>query len=137
MIESRKREHSRKPDEQYDLIESCSPAPFLELFSRYTREGWTGWGEEAGPETSPRGKVHRGYQGGELRVPYIDAHVRLPDEVANHVAASLRERYESGASVRKLSEETGYSITRVRSLLTLSGATIRSRGRPASQGQVG
>ena len=34
-IESRKREHSRKPDEQYRLIESSSPAPYFELFTRY------------------------------------------------------------------------------------------------------
>src|SRR5271170_856240 len=34
MIQTRKREHSRKPDEQYELIESCSPGPFLELFGR-------------------------------------------------------------------------------------------------------
>jgi N6-adenosine-specific RNA methylase IME4 len=33
-IETRKREHSRKPDEQYALIEACSPGPFLELFAR-------------------------------------------------------------------------------------------------------
>jgi N6-adenosine-specific RNA methylase IME4 len=46
-IESRKREHSRKPDEQYELIESCSKGPFLELFARGTRQGWTYWGDEA------------------------------------------------------------------------------------------
>lgn len=39
MIESQKREHSRKPDEQYDLVESCSPGPYLELFARYPRDG--------------------------------------------------------------------------------------------------
>src|SRR5437879_7113362 len=37
MLETRKREHSRKPDEIYDIIESCSPGPFLELFARYSR----------------------------------------------------------------------------------------------------
>ena len=37
MIETRKREHSRKPDEQYDLIESCSPGAYLELFARHAR----------------------------------------------------------------------------------------------------
>jgi len=46
-IESRKREHSRKPDEQYPVIESCSPGPYLELFGRGTRPGWTTWGNEA------------------------------------------------------------------------------------------
>src|SRR6185436_1386405 len=47
MIESRKREHSRKPDEQYDLIEACSPGPYLELFSRHVRKNWSVWGDES------------------------------------------------------------------------------------------
>lgn len=46
-ISSRKREHSRKPDEQYPLIESCSPGPYLELFSRGVRKGWEVWGNQA------------------------------------------------------------------------------------------
>jgi N6-adenosine-specific RNA methylase IME4 len=47
IITTRKREHSRKPDEQYDLIERCSTGPFLEMFARHHREGWTLWGNEA------------------------------------------------------------------------------------------
>ena len=47
IIRSMKREHSRKPDEQYALIESCSPAPRIELFARGTRAGWTTWGDQA------------------------------------------------------------------------------------------
>ena len=47
MIASRKREHSRKPDEQYDLIERCSWGPYLELFGRGQREGWTVWGNQS------------------------------------------------------------------------------------------
>lgn len=47
MIISQKREHSRKPDEQYSLIESCSPGPYLELFARGSRENWTCWGNQA------------------------------------------------------------------------------------------
>ena len=50
---TRKREHSRKPDEQYPLIEGCSPAPRLELFSRGTRKGWTGWGNQADEAYEP------------------------------------------------------------------------------------
>lgn len=61
MIETRKREHSRKPDEQYALIESCSPGPYLELFARYPRDGWAVWGNEAAPDVTPRGRRHRGY----------------------------------------------------------------------------
>ena len=43
---SRKREHSRKPDELYDVIEQCSPGPYLELFARHGRRGWVQWGNE-------------------------------------------------------------------------------------------
>ncbi len=53
LIASRKREHSRKPDEQYDLIESCSWGPYLELFGRGQREGWTVWGNQADSEYKP------------------------------------------------------------------------------------
>src|SRR5436305_5210638 len=60
MIETRKREHSRKPDEQYELIQSCSPGPYLELFARYPRPGWTVSGDESPADQTPRGKVHRG-----------------------------------------------------------------------------
>ena len=45
-IATRKREHSRKPDELYPIIEECSYGPFLELFSRHSRQGWTCWGNE-------------------------------------------------------------------------------------------
>jgi len=46
IITSRKREHSRKPDELYEIIESCSPGPYLELFARGKREKWVQWGNE-------------------------------------------------------------------------------------------
>jgi N6-adenosine-specific RNA methylase IME4 len=41
-----KQEHSRKPIEFYDLIERCSPGPYLELFARRRRQGWRQWGDE-------------------------------------------------------------------------------------------
>lgn len=44
---TRKREHSRKPDEQYAIIEACSPGPYLELFARGHRAGWVVWGDQA------------------------------------------------------------------------------------------
>ena len=46
IIPTRKREHSRKPDELYDIIEDCSPGPYLELFARHPRTGWEQWGNE-------------------------------------------------------------------------------------------
>jgi N6-adenosine-specific RNA methylase IME4 len=57
-ISSRKREHSRKPDEQYALIESCSGGPYLELFARGTRPGWTYWGEQADDMYRPTWKTY-------------------------------------------------------------------------------
>jgi N6-adenosine-specific RNA methylase IME4 len=59
---SRKREHSRKPDELYRIIEQCSPGPYLELFARQQpdherlaypgRAKWTLWGNEIGERIS-------------------------------------------------------------------------------------
>ena len=53
MLQTRKREHSRKPDEQYALIESCSPGPRLELFARGERKGWAVWGNQADERYEP------------------------------------------------------------------------------------
>ena len=36
--------HSSKPDAFYDLVQSCSPGPYLDVFSRVDRDGWTCWG---------------------------------------------------------------------------------------------
>lgn len=47
IISSQKREHSRKPDEQYDLIERCSFGARLEMFARGPRKGWEVWGNQA------------------------------------------------------------------------------------------
>lgn len=46
LVSSRKREHSRKPDEVYGIVEACSPGPYLELFARGARPHWTVWGNE-------------------------------------------------------------------------------------------
>ncbi len=58
LLATRKREHSRKPDEQYEIIEACSPGPFLELFGRGTRKGWTTWGNQATDEYRPTWKTY-------------------------------------------------------------------------------
>jgi N6-adenosine-specific RNA methylase IME4 len=57
-LATRKREHSRKPDEQYDLIESCSRGPYLELFARGVRKGWESWGNQAMKEYAPTWKTY-------------------------------------------------------------------------------
>jgi len=46
LFSSRKREHSRKPEQLYEVVERCSPGPYLELFARHQRAGWVQWGNE-------------------------------------------------------------------------------------------
>jgi N6-adenosine-specific RNA methylase IME4 len=58
LLATRKREHSRKPDEQYAIIEACSPGPFLELFARGTRKGWATWGNQASGSYVPTWKTY-------------------------------------------------------------------------------
>ena len=58
LLATRKREHSRKPDEQYDIIEACSHGPFLELFARGTRHGWVTWGNQAADDYRPTWKTY-------------------------------------------------------------------------------
>ena len=57
-LATRKREHSRKPDEIYRIIEACSPPPRLELFARGTRRGWTTWGNQANAAYEPTWKTY-------------------------------------------------------------------------------
>lgn len=47
LLAARKREHSRKPDELYEVMEACSPSPHIELFARGVRKNWITWGNEA------------------------------------------------------------------------------------------
>jgi N6-adenosine-specific RNA methylase IME4 len=58
LIAARKREHSRKPDELYPIIEACSPGPYLELFARGTRANWMTWGNEADENYQPSWRTY-------------------------------------------------------------------------------
>src|ERR1700690_3284716 len=62
-LAARKREHSRKPDEIYDMIEACSPGPYLELFARFPRANWQAWGAEADADVVPQGRQYSSYRG--------------------------------------------------------------------------
>jgi len=42
-----RREHSRKPAEQYQRIETLFDGPYVELFARHQRPGWRAWGNQA------------------------------------------------------------------------------------------
>jgi len=61
IIVTQKREHSRKPDEQYKLIESCSKGPYLELFARGERKNWTVWGNQADANYSPDWETYKNH----------------------------------------------------------------------------
>jgi N6-adenosine-specific RNA methylase IME4 len=130
MIETRKREHSRKPDEQYDLIEACSPGAYLELFARHARPGWTVWGDEAAEGVTPRGRAHKGYEGGAILPPLLP-NERLSQDRINALSRKLCALYQSGRSVRQLADDTGYSIQRIRTLLQAAETSMRPRGRNA------
>ncbi len=62
LLATRKREHSRKPEELYPIIEACSPGPRLEMFARYPRDGWAVWGNEANADITPRGQQYPTYR---------------------------------------------------------------------------
>jgi len=66
LLATRKREHSRKPDEQYEIIEACSPGPFLELFARGARPNWTVWGNQADAGYKPTWKTYANHSAANL-----------------------------------------------------------------------
>lgn len=72
LLKTRKREHSRKPDEMYDLIEACSPGPRLELFARGSRPGWSTWGDQA-ERYEPTWPTYANHSGTEKRDPVAAA----------------------------------------------------------------
>lgn len=71
-LSSRKREHSRKPDEQYPLIEACSPGPYLELFARGPRPGWTIWGNQADESYTPTWNTYANHSGSKRQTVITD-----------------------------------------------------------------
>ncbi len=80
-IGTRKREHSRKPDEQYDVIESCSRGPYLELFARGVRPGWAAWGNQAAEDYEPTWKTYSYNSAAITRRP---SEVLLPNRQPRH-----------------------------------------------------
>jgi N6-adenosine-specific RNA methylase IME4 len=65
---SRKREHSRKPDEQYSIIESCSPGPYLEMFARGERKKWMSWGNQADDSYEPTWDTYANHSRSKLEL---------------------------------------------------------------------
>lgn len=65
LLRTMKREHSRKPDEMINIIESCSPGPYIELFARGTRDGWAMWGNQADDDWTPDWRTYSYHTGHE------------------------------------------------------------------------
>jgi N6-adenosine-specific RNA methylase IME4 len=87
VIRAQKREHSRKPDELYPIVEDCSPGPYLELFARGTRPGWDVWGNQAAGDYRPDWPTY-----------------------ANHSAAS-RTNQKRLKQLRLLQKQADYEVT--------------------------
>jgi len=79
LFSTRKREHSRKPDEIFDVIEACSPGPYLELFARFRRNGWNQWGNEDVEKNSSTGVA--------MRKAHINSQMRLLEAPKNYRAS--------------------------------------------------
>lgn len=75
ILRTQKREHSRKPDEFYDIVESCSPGPYLEMFARGCRPGWSAWGNQA-DDYVPDWPTYKNHSGSEV-VPVLQAQTEL------------------------------------------------------------
>jgi N6-adenosine-specific RNA methylase IME4 len=84
LFSTRKREHSRKPDEIYQLIEACSPGPYLELFARFPQDGWSQWGNEDVEENSIYGVAMRnGHADDQMRLLEPPRNYRARDVAKN------------------------------------------------------
>jgi N6-adenosine-specific RNA methylase IME4 len=87
-VKSQKREHSRKPDELYEIIEACSSGPYLELFGRGPRNGWTTWGHQA-DEYAPTWPTYSNHSGKPRNPEPEPAQLRLLEQT--------RATYDAGS----------------------------------------
>jgi N6-adenosine-specific RNA methylase IME4 len=73
VVISRKEEHSKKPAEIYNIIEACSPGPYLELFARFRVSGWEQLGEQVDTYELQR-PLFPAYNGSSFRVVATGTH---------------------------------------------------------------
>jgi N6-adenosine-specific RNA methylase IME4 len=71
LLRTMKREHSRKPDEIFDIIESCSSAPYIELFARGVRENWVLWGNQADEDYEPTWATYKNNSSTEIHTSIV------------------------------------------------------------------
>lgn len=86
LFATQKREHSRKPDELYSIIESCSPGPYVELFARGTRENWLAWGDQANDAYRPTWSTYSNHS--QVRASLEEA-VQPAEDILDHGIGTL------------------------------------------------
>jgi N6-adenosine-specific RNA methylase IME4 len=68
-------DHSHKPEEQYAVIERCSPGPYLELFGRRRRAGWHVWGNEVDSDVDLNSPWRRSCWAGQRMRRWVSASI--------------------------------------------------------------
>jgi len=101
IIVKSKREHSRKPDEQYELIEACSKGPYLEMFARGTRQNWFVWGNQA-EDYFPEWETYKNHSQKEKK-PKLNP---IPKEYKSPISKQLqlldkKKEYKSSLNLNK------------------------------------
>jgi N6-adenosine-specific RNA methylase IME4 len=84
-----KREHSRKPDQLYGIIEGCSPGPFLELFARHGRANWYQWGNEVSED-------------GQLMLSGLDGYAATTSLIAQESVTHARKNGHAKSTMPRL-----------------------------------
>lgn len=90
LLATQKREHSRKPDEIFPIIEGCSPGPFLELFARGQRPGWALWGDQAHDSYTPTWDTYANHS--QTNVIPIERAIKAKAETAKAKRKSTKPR---------------------------------------------
>jgi len=138
-LETRKREHSRKPDEQYEIVEACSSAPYLELFARSTRENWTSWGDEVDQTAAPLAHdnapiIHQHEQSiapTELKLPPIEQRIyeivqRCPNISAEEMRRRVWANDPNSGSEDEDRKVLHIHVAQLNQLLAAHGVMVRS-----------
>jgi N6-adenosine-specific RNA methylase IME4 len=98
IVVSRKREHSRKPDELYSIIERCSPGSYLELFARHKRPGWIQWGDEIEESLASEKASPKIFRLNRSKAPVPMPKVHYPQEIIQDTLFEKTKSYRKKIS---------------------------------------
>ena len=79
-------------------------------------------------DRSFRGGIRGGGRGGSIAVADLKKGARITGPTRDKLATDLKKKYEKGASIRALAEQTGRSYGFVHRVLSEAGVTLRGRG---------